>query len=147
MTTLTNLAKKQEDIRNQVKLLAQESVKPALKEAFEELKKSTPNLTAIRWQQFTPHFNDGEACEFSVYSPDFQFGVDEDFDGFSTWEGYFDKVTGLDKRGFTKAQAEVFVEFSKNLSNIEEMLHVAFDDHAQVTVTADSIEVEEYEHD
>lgn len=38
----------------------------ALKEAFSEFFEMHPGVRAIVWTQYTPHFNDGDACTFSV---------------------------------------------------------------------------------
>lgn len=40
-------------------------------------------IEAVRWQQYTPYFNDGDTCEFSIYEPRVklseEFGpIDED---------------------------------------------------------------------
>lgn len=39
----------------------------ALKEAFVDFFKENPEITAVAWAQYAPHFNDGDACEFSVH--------------------------------------------------------------------------------
>jgi hypothetical protein len=161
MNSLSNLAKQQDDMRSQVKALAQSSVKPALKEAFADLQKIIPSLTGVQWEQFTPHFNDGDTCEFSVYEAKFQFNdgkdpvtgeeVAADYDnGYNDVGDYpsaYDKVTGLTPEGLSKTQCLALEGFNKNLTALEDLLKAAFDDHAQVTLTAKSIEVEEYEHD
>ncbi len=152
-TTLANLAEKQVELRNQVKLIAQENVQPALKQAFEELQSVIPNLEAIRWQQYTPHFNDGEACEFGLHGV--YYKLQDKTEGGDNGDGYeyistygkYNPQTGLNDEGLNKTQVDSLNTFSKNLCDIEEMLQVAFDDHAEVTLLATSIEVEEYSHD
>lgn len=39
------------------------------KQVAEYLAAELPEGFAIQWEQFTPYFNDGDACEFSVNSP------------------------------------------------------------------------------
>lgn len=37
-----------------------------LKDTFKNVFNKNPNLTAIVWTQYTPYFNDGDSCVFSV---------------------------------------------------------------------------------
>ena len=50
---------------------AREQVKKAGKNAVAALFKhffaTNPDVTGIGWTQYTPHFNDGDPCEFSVH--------------------------------------------------------------------------------
>jgi hypothetical protein len=56
----------QEQINNLNKQM-QEKSKELMKEAFREfLEKYDDVVDNIYWTQYTPHFNDGEACEFGV---------------------------------------------------------------------------------
>lgn len=57
----------QEQINNLNKQM-QEKSKELMKEAFRDfLGKYDDVVDNIYWTQYTPHFNDGEACEFSVH--------------------------------------------------------------------------------
>lgn len=53
-----------------------------------------PGVTAVSWTQYTPYFNDGDPCEFSVNWPGIQFGLDpdddedEEYDGSPGYDGY-----------------------------------------------------------
>jgi hypothetical protein len=145
MDSLTNLAKKQKDLQEQVRAMAQENVAPALRQALVDLKAAVPQLVGVRWFQYTPYFNDGDECVFGLHGAEFSVGGDYEY--LSTWKDYFDKATGLDKNGLTTKQVETLLDFESNLGSIEEMLKIAFGDHAQVTLTSDGIETEEYEHD
>ena len=35
-----------------------------------DLVKDIPNFLRIEWSQYTPYFNDGDSCEFGIYSTD-----------------------------------------------------------------------------
>lgn len=137
MSSLKDLVKKQEDLTKQAKMIAQENVRPALKEAFEDIRKLIPNLKAIRWHQYTPYFNDGDECVFGVHGAYFSVGAVEGGDYDDGFECYFDD----------KKQQELINTFNRNLENISDMLKIAFGDHAQITLTEKEIEVDEYEHD
>lgn len=56
---------------------------------IEEKVKDIPNFLRLQWIQYTPHFNDGDACEFSVCDPEiFLLDPDEDAsDGYEDLEG------------------------------------------------------------
>jgi len=63
-------------------------IKPVFSEYFEMF----PYVKQIGWTQYTPHFNDGEACEFGVY--DFYFSISDDEmeeADFEEEENWFDK--------------------------------------------------------
>ena len=51
---------------NALKAEMQENSKVLMKEAFREFLEKYDNVDNIFWTQYTPYFNDGEACEFSV---------------------------------------------------------------------------------
>src|SRR5688572_30748584 len=44
----------------------QEIIKVAFRDMFEK----HPDLISLRWTQYTPYFNDGDACTFSVHDPE-----------------------------------------------------------------------------
>lgn len=48
-------------------------------------------VEAIRWTQYTPYFNDGEACEFSVHEPYIRF-VDGDEEAGEREDGFVDSA-------------------------------------------------------
>ncbi|QDH93987.1 hypothetical protein SEA_EVY_127 [Streptomyces phage Evy] len=46
------------------------------------------NVAAVRWDQYTPSFNDGEPCRFSVHTVEVRLeGFEVSEDGFETGEG------------------------------------------------------------
>lgn len=134
----------------------------------------------VRWSQYTPYFNDGEVCEFSVGEPrfhtadmeeesgDYGDGYLNTFDvklkggkevtyerrqrdkpnswGYTSYE-YVEVPTG---REFPKHPAfdlmEAF-ESAMNRGHFEELLYDVFGDHAVVTVTAEKVVKEFYDHE
>lgn len=128
-----------------------------------------PFVTRIQWTQYTPHFNDGEACEFGVNDPELQVAqsyLDRHPDviaGQPDWNLHLTDTPDdeeeeeceryvstyiLDKA--KKAQyPELYdaVEAIKILFEAEDILQHVFGDHASVIATPDMIECEEYEHD
>lgn len=142
-----------------------EKIKQAIKEFDEkrqeltaQLKKDFPALLAplfekypgvknVRWTQYTPYFNDGDACEFSSNA------------GYAdlNYDGYEDQDEDEDESEETvKVEAEPIAapeeaedEFQEVLASIDDSFYKdLFGDHVEVTVLRDgTINVEEYEHD
>lgn len=102
-----------------------------------------PHLEAVCWAQYTPYFNDGDPCVFSLCEPYVKVqGIkDEDSD---RDDGYVDRY-GL--RDEDSEMEEALTEFYEQASAIEEVFKDVFDDHSEITVTRDGVKVESYEHD
>lgn len=111
-----------------------------------------PLVESVHWNQYTPYFNDGEACEFNIYEAVVKVkGVDEggDYDNghFGEWElGYYDSTKHLEG---VEELREVLKAFNTPLSSGSHfvILNEKFGDPAEVTATKDGFNVEYYEHD
>lgn len=111
-----------------------------------------PLVESAHWTQYTPYFNDGEACEFRIYEASVKVkGVDEggDYDNgvFGEWElGYYDTTKDLEGIEDLRTLLE---EFSGHLSSGRHyvILNEKFGDPADVTATKDGFNVEYYDHD
>lgn len=135
-----------------------------------------PQLQTIGWNQFIPYFNDGEPCEFTIYSVSFspiKYNLshsDDSLDeqGFSKvnyseniisdaygMEDYDDEINspfkyeyGDDDRVNEEMKADM-IEFNKFISkeNLSYMEKI-FGSHAVVLINRDGIQFAEYEdHD
>lgn len=125
----------------------------ALDKLFED-----ERILAFRWEQYTPYFNDGDACEFSIddwsYSvqikglEDYEDGYREGFisveDAYSYNGGrqYYTEIDGVDVSGIFEAVANVPANDYHSV-----FLRQSFGDHAQITATREGFHVEFYEHD
>lgn len=122
----------------------------------------------VRWEGYTPYFNDGEPCVYSVGDVSVKFnGVDS---GGDYEDGYFngwvishyiargedsytlslDTVkTALGAGVIAEDFAKDFGEFTRALASgrHDEFLKRSFGDHARVTATREGFDVEFYEHD
>lgn len=112
--------------------------KDAVVAAFVPVFDAHPEANAVRWRQYTPYFNDGNACTFGVGETGVRFGDDEESgdyeDGFvSSW----DLSEDADKKAVFEAMPDI----------PDDVLLAVFGDHVVVTVTRDGCEVEEYNHD
>ena len=127
----------------------------AFTEGAKSLFETHPKLKSFGWTQYTPYFNDGEACEFSTNIDSEQLYIndtrvdDEDEDGKyplldETWEG-----------GKYVPNPDYDIELGAALNDVLEFLQLfdeeyfqeAFDDHVKVTVSQDGVEVDGYDHD
>jgi len=118
---------------------------------------AVPGITAIRWRQYTPYFNDGEPCEFSVNEINYrelpldveyeEWAEDNEIEGrYSDYEDGFYDTWGIDRDKHAPAGlAEALKEF--NVDEFEDVARANFGEHAIVTATVDGFDVEFYEHD
>lgn len=60
----------------------------AAKELFEKY----PSLDSFGWEQYTPHFNDGDPCYFSVHGDE-----DISMNGITYWDLEYDQEAGQTK--------------------------------------------------
>lgn len=132
----SELTQKIEDLNAVIANEARTAIETELLKFFAE----QPNLEAVRWEQYTPYFNDGDACVFRVHS----------------WE-----LKYHDKRKHTDADEDEDDGFSYSYSNplnkwwenfartgaAEPIFEAAFGDHVRVTADRENITVEEWDHD
>ena len=123
---------------------AADQVKPLL----QEFMKDHPEVKGIKWAQYTPYFNDGDPCTFSVSAFGFFFEGDDldgsHYDGELPWRGY----EGWDKANVCSLEThDACVALAKELGNMEDVLETLFGDHVSVSVTPDGVSVDEYDHD
>lgn len=121
--------------REELKKAVQDAFTGGIKTYFDEF----PDLKAVSWTQYTPHFNDGEPCTFGSQHewPDFAFGaLPEDLDDADAWE---------ESEGKNPAAEKKLLEFLKAFED-DDMLQM-FGDHARVIVTRRGVKVREYDHD
>jgi hypothetical protein len=122
-----------------------ETGKAAVSKAIKAFLAGHPEVESIRWRQYTPYFNDGDACEFSVRGIYVKLvGADED--GGDYEDGYEDEY-GLDKEKHAQLRSDM-TQLDALFDSAEDTMKVTFGDHVQVTVGRDGeAEVEEYSHD
>jgi len=149
-------AKLQETLKN-IELLykeASEQFQSALMDALEEVREKYPNVKAVAWTQYTPFFNDGEACEFGVGDPEFiidEKSVDEIREIWNENNGYVcDEVDTLDwKQSSDLLKQNETLKLIFGSESGEKLCHDCFGDHTRVLVTIEdrSVYLEEYDHE
>jgi len=131
----------------------QEEGKVVLKESFKEFFDKYPAIHCVTWTQYTPYFNDGDECTFSVGD----FWV-MDKASFDEWQeeggGYaeeFDVLSSYSDRpfeGMTEKEIESAREELKAISSLPDDIFLdLFDNHVYITATRNGFDVEEYNHD
>jgi len=154
------LREKQEEIKKLKKEMLEASNK-----IFTDLTKTIfedhPKVESFGWNQFTPYFNDGDTCYFSVNTDYIQINgesVDESdwinetkITNYGTWnrekreyEGRTE-VPNLDYDPELSKASDEIREFLRNFDN--DFFLSQFGDHAEITITAEGVSVDEYEHD
>ncbi len=113
-----------------------------------------PDIDAVRWTQYTPHFNDGEPCEFGRHEFDARVIQKKGKDEIGTAE--LISATETDDEGFYegwdidgktplgKALSDLEDEFD---GSVDDVFKEAFGDGVRVTATRKGFKVEEYDHD
>jgi hypothetical protein len=140
MTTTGNLLSLVKDYDAKVKAMREElsnEFKTQFKTISTEIFSKYPEILKFGWTQYTPYFNDGDACVFH-YNDMYVCTDPETADG---------SVYDWDDMYSLKNKYPEVAEFEKVLSSSEDILLAMFGDHVQVTVTSAGIDVDEYEHE
>jgi hypothetical protein len=138
MSKLNELIEAQKTFKAKIEELG----KAAIAEELQALFAKHENLEAVRWNQYTPYFNDGDACTFGVGDVTYK-ATDGDPEG-GDYEDGFEYAWSRDSSPLISDVAS----FGSKLHNLDDaVLLMAFGDHKTITATRDGVEVEEYEHD
>jgi hypothetical protein len=123
MNKIQDIAQRLADVKHEISQMG----KGAIYELFKDFFAKNPEITGIRWYQYTPFFNDGAVCTFSVYSDYLSLR-----DANNNWE---------DDCGH--------VEASRILGQVpDEIMLAMFGDHAEVVMlNTGEIEVGDFEHE
>ena len=140
MTTIQNLMAKKAELVAEMRAKGAD----ALKEVFKEFFAAHPTCKAVRWQQYTPYFNDGEPCEFSRNDLEVKM-ADSPEDAGDYEDGFESSYCSRKKESPELAAA---FKATREIEKIDdEIFEMAFGDHVEVTATAEGFEIEEYSHD
>ena len=158
------LLEEQRELAKRFQSKAQELFKQTTKEFFEK----NPGITAVIWTQYTPYFNDGDTCEFSVHDAYFTNAEGEDFDDVTSYgeyegdkegvwsegswiltsDGEYSKKhrEGMDLTGVDAASVEKLSGLIQS-SEMEDVMKAMFGDHVRVVATREGFDVEDHDHD
>ncbi len=132
-------------------------------ELLDEFVKSTKGVESVRWKQYTPFFDDGNPCTFSIHevsvklTEDYYFDVtgrsmdkaEEDDVFLNSWNvSRYDSFTGsLVSNNNGKALIFALKNLEKKLNDEEMLLEKTFGDHASVTYYRGDFFLEDCNHD
>lgn len=133
-----------------------ENLYPHIRRAFDN------GVKAIKWAQYTPYFNDGEPCEFSIYdhyvTSDPRIAnlwvnnnnYDEDTDDYFDFEEYIPPSARSIERWGNDHPDQLTREdhgIPVNEERFEDALRSAFGDHTEIVITPERVIQFEYEHE
>lgn len=165
MSDLNTLLQKHQDEINALQKRMVEDFNALIKASMDAFFEKYPRVRAIAWTQYTPYFNDGDACEFSVHEPAVLVytagtGVDDEsqlddlsdtspYDGYDSWNIRSElkkEKSDPDTDWFTMEFHDDFMTLVKFTDN-ETLMENLFGDHATVYLTREGPVVVEYDHD
>lgn len=105
-----------------------------------------PEVSKILWTQYTPYFNDGDPCTFSLGEVYFVPKDVEDED-FGYWD--YDDVafSTYDDRKPSEELGIAMKAITSLINKLDDFLEDQFGDHMMITLTKDGIDTIEYDHD
>lgn len=140
---------------NQIKAELTDVVNSELKAEFSAFFKENPEITALGWTQYAPHFNDGEPCTFSVgslyFSRDSNVNYDspfedddEDEDGNLVdcrWESTYSWTNDAYNQHIPSCVKEL-VKLKDSVP--DSIMQDVFGDDVKVFITKEEIRIEDY---
>lgn len=145
---LAAMVAEQQAIRDRMK----KDGRAALREGFKEFFDAHPEAKAIVWTQYTPYFNDGEACTFSVNGFDLKTEAEREEYGYGYEESSCAACALRERKKGTLTEAEAsllndFKELEEACSALEDVLQSVLGDHVLVKATRKGFATTEYDHD
>jgi len=148
--TIEDVVQMQKDLDAKLAQFGQDAILPRAQAVLANF----PEAEAVTWDQYTPYFNDGDACTFSV--GDFwaiKAGGLKEIEE----EGLYPEELSIDidgSHGLSYQECKPLYEahakkFAPLAEIPESILEKVFGDHVRVTLKRDETKftVEEYEHD
>lgn len=151
---LTEMNQRMAEIKKQYQAEAQVLFKDLFSEFFEQ----NSEVRAVGWQQYTPYFNDGEACIFSTTvdyawatntenTNDIRYGDYVGDDSDTVWV-YDPNYGDFNEVAIPFSVSAEMQALTKILSKIDDKVYEdLFGDHVQVIVTRDGFDTVEFEHE
>lgn len=120
-----------------------------------------PELESFGWTQYTPYFNDGESCMFYAnidylkindeYADDSDWISPMNIVKYGDWNREFKIYEGREEEpnpNYNQKLVDAYNEICNFLDHFDDDFYLSkFGDHAEITVTKDSLTIEDYDHD
>jgi hypothetical protein len=157
---ILEIKEKQKEIKDLQDQLRKRS-NEVFKEAFDQIFNKYERLDNFSWTQYTPYFNDGDACRFSAHT-DYIYVNGEHVDDCDwmneknviSWGTYnrekrvYEGRVEVDNPNYDPEMSAA-VESVKNILNLfdNDFFEKQFGDHMRVTVSRNGVSTDYYEHD
>lgn len=148
----TRMAETQEKIK-----ALQEEMQNTMEKEFnnsvKEIFRLVPRLKAFAWTQYSPYFNDGDECVFSVrqvnalsFVPEYanySYEIeDEDTNDFIIAD-----YDGANEHSLTNEERNAIQEVIDFIEGNDDLMEDLYGNHSAVILTEDGAKVSSYEHD
>lgn len=155
--------------QNALKAKFQTEAQALFKETMKDFFDKNPGITALKWSQYTPYFNDGAECIFRVNDVVFTNASPDELEYVSTWGDYegedetvwvaqgikyalnsnylkeeADKIRAAG--GFDIDSCELISKMIPSYE-MEDIMKEMFGDHVAVVATREGFDVNDHEHD
>ena len=145
------------DIKKQVLDLSSGIFEDFYKYIFEKY----PTLESFGWTQYTPYFNDGDTCIFSVntdyisvndeYVDEAKWSSEVNVINWGNWNRELKVYEGRVEEpnpNYDPVLTDASNEITNFLGNFDNDFYLSkFGDHASITVTKDGVDISDYDHD
>lgn len=148
----------------------QEQAQGMFKEITKEFFDKNPGITGVVWTQYTPYFNDGDTCEFSVNEATFTNAPADELEDirYGEYEGeaegvwacenvdhvlksdrewYKETADKIRAAGGVDAESCALMSTAICSGDMEDVMRAMFGDHVKVIATREGFEVNDYDHD
>lgn len=151
LETVVSEFEKINEIYQKQKQETSEKFKTAFEAFVKDFFNLVPLVKRVTWTQYTPYFNDGDACTFSVNEPYFYNFSDEEeseddlIEG--QWEIYSWCLREYEKYGLTEQDKNLIEFLNEVILNNEDFLYDLYGDHQKITLTSQGVQHDYYDHD
>lgn len=150
--TKEKLRIKKQEFREAESALAKE-FEPQLLIVLKDFFQQVPQIKSISWTQYTPYFMDGDQCYFYVHEvfalnfiPEYPQGY-YDEDDLEEGQVAYDSYSIREATELTDEQKTICKNVFDIISSNGDFLEEIYGDHKAITVTADGVQTDDYEHD
>jgi len=123
-------------------------IKGELVKIFKPIFESIPELETISWTQYTPYFNDGDDCIFTIHSDIPYLNGRDDYGDYIYSENDLESEDDLGSDISDKLTKDDFERVSKLIRSLpEKLIEISFGEGLAVIYKNGSYTTLEYEHD
>lgn len=130
MTTLNELAEMKRAFEEKMKVDGKAVISSEMRGLFEKF----PTISRVGFPCYAPHFNDGDACVWSMHEPRVEFTDEVGLNYLGDYEGFEEE---------TQAIGDLYDRFTA----VEDIFEILCDDGIVLFLRDGSVAIEEYRHD